>query len=81
MSTIANAKVAHNYNCYNGHFIGCLHLIRYGLYAYARCADYFRSKYQKNTQVILSKVLSTRFFVISTQTGTYKLKQGAYNKK
>ena len=24
MSTIANAKVAHNYNCYNGHFIGCL---------------------------------------------------------
>lgn len=24
MSTIANAKVAHNYNCYNGYFIGCL---------------------------------------------------------
>ena len=24
MSTIANAKVAHNYNCYNGYFFGCL---------------------------------------------------------
>ena len=27
MSTIANAKVAHNYNRYNGYFFGCLHLI------------------------------------------------------
>ena len=26
MSTIANAKVAHNYNRYNGYFFGCLHL-------------------------------------------------------
>ena len=26
MSTIANAKVAHNYNCYNGYFFGCLHI-------------------------------------------------------
>lgn len=25
MSTIANAKVAHNYNWNNGHFVGCLH--------------------------------------------------------
>ena len=25
MSTIANAKVAHNYNRYNGYFFGCLH--------------------------------------------------------
>ena len=24
MSTIANAKVAHNYNRYNGYFFGCL---------------------------------------------------------
>ena len=24
MSTIANAKVEHNYNCYNGYFFGCL---------------------------------------------------------
>ena len=24
MSTIANAKVAHNYNCHNGYFLGCL---------------------------------------------------------
>ena len=24
MGTIANAKVTHYYNCYNGHFIGCL---------------------------------------------------------
>ena len=32
MSTIANAKVEHNYNCYNGYFFGCLRLsvsIRY----------------------------------------------------
>ena len=27
MSTIANAKVAHNYNRYNGYFFGCLHSI------------------------------------------------------
>ena len=27
MSTIANAKVEHNYNRYNGYFFGCLHLI------------------------------------------------------
>ena len=25
MGTIANAKVTHYYNCYNGDFIGCLH--------------------------------------------------------
>lgn len=27
MGTIANAKVTHYYNCYNGDFIGCLHNI------------------------------------------------------
>jgi len=27
MGTIANAKVTHYYNCYNGDFIGCLHFI------------------------------------------------------
>lgn len=27
MGTIANAKVTHYYNCYNGDFIGCLRLI------------------------------------------------------
>ena len=26
MGTIANAKVTHYYNCYNGDFIGCLRL-------------------------------------------------------
>ena len=26
MSTIANAKVEHNYNRYNGYFFGCLPL-------------------------------------------------------
>lgn len=26
MGTIANAKVTHYYNCYNGDFIGCLPL-------------------------------------------------------
>ena len=28
MGTIANAKVTHYYNCYNGDFIGCLRLYR-----------------------------------------------------
>ena len=28
MGTIANAKVTHYYNCYNGDFIGCLLLIK-----------------------------------------------------
>ena len=28
MSTIANAKVAHNYNCYNGYFFGCLPIMK-----------------------------------------------------
>ena len=27
MGTIANAKVTHYYNCYNGDFIGCLHFM------------------------------------------------------
>ena len=26
MSTIANAKVEHNYNRYNGYFFGCLRI-------------------------------------------------------
>ena len=26
MSTIADAKIAHNYNCYNGYFFGCLQI-------------------------------------------------------
>ena len=29
MGTIANAKVTHYYNCYNGDFIGCLLLLQY----------------------------------------------------
>ena len=28
MGTIANAKVTHYYNCYNGDFIGCLQIKR-----------------------------------------------------
>ena len=24
MGTIANAKITHYYNCYNGYFVGCL---------------------------------------------------------
>ena len=27
MGTIANAKVTHYYNCYNGDFIGCLQFL------------------------------------------------------
>ena len=29
MSTIANAKVEHNYNCYNGYFFGCLLYLKF----------------------------------------------------
>ena len=29
MGTIANAKVTHYYNCYNGDFIGCLPFKRF----------------------------------------------------
>ena len=35
MSTIANTKVEHNYNRYNGYFFGCLHLINYMYICYA----------------------------------------------
>ena len=28
MSTIANAKVEHNYNRYNGYFFGCLRFLQ-----------------------------------------------------
>ena len=28
MGTIANAKVTHYYNSYNGYFVGCLHYCR-----------------------------------------------------
>ena len=33
MGTIANAKVTHYYNCYNGDFIGCLLIISFRFYA------------------------------------------------
>ena len=32
MSTIANAKVEHNYNRYNGYFFGCLHFFYFRKY-------------------------------------------------
>ena len=35
MGTIANAKVTHYYNCYNGDFIGCLP-IKFRLNIYTR---------------------------------------------
>ena len=31
MGTIANAKVTHYYNCYNGDFIGCLRCLQHTL--------------------------------------------------
>ena len=31
MGTIANAKVTHYYNCYNGDFIGCLRFFLIGM--------------------------------------------------
>ena len=38
MSTIANAKVAHNYNRYNGYFFGCL---RFTSVLLKKCKDVF----------------------------------------
>ena len=35
MGTIANAKVTHYYNCYNGDFIGCLRYICTKMYKLA----------------------------------------------
>lgn len=32
MGTIANAKVTHYYNCYNGDFIGCLPMSEGGIF-------------------------------------------------
>ena len=45
MGTIANAKVTHYYNCYNGDFIGCLHItfirsVKEG-YVYAEAVEVF----------------------------------------
>lgn len=39
MGTIANAKVTHYYNCYNGDFIGCLLFFRIECFFLNKC-DY-----------------------------------------
>ena len=36
MGTIANAKVTHYYNCYNGDFIGCLRFIIFATVGYKK---------------------------------------------
>ena len=36
MGTIANAKVTHYYNCYNGDFIGCLQIKHEGVFKKGR---------------------------------------------
>ena len=38
MGTIANAKVTHYYNCYNGDFIGCLHKNKVFFSAETKCS-------------------------------------------
>ena len=43
MGTIANAKVTHYYNCYNGDFIGCLRINKV-LRLYRRCISAIYSK-------------------------------------
>ncbi len=42
MGTIANAKVTHYYNCYNGDFIGCLLICWVGLIISAIFQNSFR---------------------------------------
>ena len=39
MSTIANAKVAHNYNRYNGYFFGCLQLMNKSCFSRASARE------------------------------------------
>ena len=42
MGTIANAKVTHYYNCYNGDFIGCLQI--FAIYSIQKGARGLRIK-------------------------------------
>ena len=49
MSTIANAKVAHNYNRYNGYFFGCLLFLLYTPFVFI-----FSSKAKRRTSATSS---------------------------
>ena len=54
MGTIANAKVTHYYNCYNGDFIGCLRrFLLYGLFAVAVCVIKMQLKKKKREHRLL----------------------------
>ena len=44
MGTIANAKVTHYYNCYNGDFIGCLQLREIRLRKIKISEDYLKNR-------------------------------------
>ena len=48
MSTIANAKVEHNYNRYNGYFFGCL---PFKIYMSKNCPPRGRSAVEKQILV------------------------------
>ena len=59
MGTIANAKVTHYYNCYNGDFIGCLQF----LFLLAN----IRNIYQiDNQSVVFLLSILQRFYWISS---------------
>lgn len=57
MGTIANAKVTHYYNCYNGDFIGCLLLkklfvcdiARYLVTRFGKCCLWFPELYSQDS--------------------------------
>ena len=47
MGTIANAKVTHYYNCYNGDFIGCLLFFNFCHFFFNFCHFFFNFCPQK----------------------------------
>ena len=56
MSTIANAKVEHNYNRYNGYFFGCLRIsVSFVLYIPYYISFYKDSNYLPFEQIKLAK--------------------------
>ena len=67
MGTIANAKVTHYYNCYNGDFIGCLLIIN---------RDYiYRINLTKQQLVMSDMALNQAFMLSASKAALKQLKQ------
>lgn len=63
MGTIANAKVTHYYNCYNGDFIGCLRfsmLLRFSSAAFTLCSQRSCSALRSFRQMYFTLRMSLR---------------------